>query len=142
MGDLQDLYQELIIDHSRHPRNQKIIENITHRAEGYNHLCGDKISLQLCVENDIVQKVSFQALGCAISVAAASIMSETVRGLSLSEAMKIFDKFHTMLTEGIDAEMGKLEAFRGVRDFPGRVKCATMSWHTFKSAVQDTESTV
>lgn len=137
---LADLYQQLIIDHNRNPRNFRALDGANRRAEGDNPLCGDRIKLFLRVENDIIQDVGFQGSGCAISQAAASMMTLAVKGKPTTEAEALFRAFHDMLTGGPDApadakSLGKLAAFAGVREFPVRVKCANLPWHTLRAAL-------
>jgi nitrogen fixation NifU-like protein len=138
MYDLGDLYQELILDHSKRPRNFAAVEGATARAEGYNPLCGDKITLQLKLENDVIKEAGFQGSGCAISTASASLMTETLKGRTLAEAERLFEGFHDLLTGEKEApeELGKLAVFSGVREYPMRVKCATLAWHTLRAALQ------
>lgn len=144
MFDLRDLYQEVIIDHNRNPRNFRVIEHPSHQAEGYNPLCGDRLTLYLQVDKDgVIQDASFQGVGCAISVASASMMTDYLRGKSVPEAKRLFEKFHAVVTEDMppeDAELGKLIALAGVKDFPARVKCATLCWHTMQAALNGDES--
>lgn len=140
MADLADLYQQLIIDHNRNPRNFRSLDGANRRAEGDNPLCGDRIKLSLRVENDIIQDVGFQGSGCAISQAAASMMTQAVKGKPTGEAEALFRAFHDMVTGGPDApadarSLGKLAAFAGVRAFPARVKCASLPWHTLRAAL-------
>jgi nitrogen fixation protein NifU and related proteins len=135
---LDDLYQEVILDHSKRPRNCHAMADANHRAEGYNPLCGDKLKLFLKVDDrDIVQDVSFIGSGCAISTASASLMTESMKGKTREEALKLLDKFHELLTTDtpVSKDLGKLVVFCGVRDYPARVKCATLAWHTLKSAL-------
>jgi nitrogen fixation NifU-like protein len=137
---LADLYQQLIIDHNRNPRNFHALDDANRRAEGDNPLCGDRIKLFLRVENDIIQDVGFQGSGCAISQAAASMMTQVVKGKPTSEAEALFRAFHDMLTGGPEApgdagSLGKLAAFAGVRAYPARVKCANLPWHTLRAAL-------
>lgn len=139
MTDLQDLYQELILDHGRRPRNFRPMEAATRSAEGYNPLCGDKIKIYVKMTGDTVEDISFEGVGCAISTASASIMTETLKGKSRAEAEELFQTFHDLVT-GQDAqldapELGKLAVFSGVSEFPIRVKCATLSWHTLRAAL-------
>jgi nitrogen fixation protein NifU and related proteins len=136
-ADLQDLYQEVILDHNRRPRNFRPIEN-GRKAEGYNPLCGDRLTVYLRVEDGRIQDVSFEGTGCAISKAAASLMTDSVKGKTLAEAEELFTRFHEMITRPPDAaveDMGKLSVFAGVRQFPVRVKCASLPWHTLHSAI-------
>jgi nitrogen fixation protein NifU and related proteins len=139
MTDLQDLYQELILDHGRRPRNLRSMEQPSRTAEGYNPLCGDKVKIFVKLDGDIVRDISFEGAGCAISTASASIMTETLKGKTRSEAEELFQAFHDLVTgrqPQIDApELGKLEVFSGVSEFPIRVKCATLSWHTLRAAL-------
>jgi nitrogen fixation NifU-like protein len=141
MDDLRDLYQEVILDHNKRPRNFGALEGASHQADGHNPLCGDQLSISLTVEDGEVQDVRFEGSGCAISTASASLMTEAVKGKSLEEAQRLFDGFHDLLTGDpsqaaqASADLGKLAVFEGVREFPVRVKCATLSWHTLKSAL-------
>ena len=137
MNDLRDLYQEVILDHSKRPRNRRAIEGASHLANGRNPLCGDTLVVYLAVEGDLIRDVAFQGEGCAISTASASMLTEAVRGKTVDQARALFDRFHHLLTDGDDvpAGLGKLEAFSGVREFPVRVKCATLPWHTLKAAL-------
>ncbi len=139
MTDLQDLYQELILDHGRRPRNFKPLDGATRSAEGYNPLCGDKVKIYVRMDGDTVQDISFEGAGCAISTASASIMTETLKGKTRAEAEELFQTFHDLVTgkqAQLDApELGKLAVFSGVSEFPIRVKCATLSWHTLRAAL-------
>ncbi|MBZ5725811.1 MAG: SUF system NifU family Fe-S cluster assembly protein [Acidobacteriia bacterium] len=141
---VDDLYQEIILDHSKHPRNCHPMEDATRKAEGYNPLCGDKLKLFIKVEDDIVKDVSFVGSGCAISTASASLMTESLKGKTRDEALKLLEKFHDLLTTDspVTHELGKLVVFCGVRDYPARVKCATLAWHTLKSALNGTAEPV
>jgi nitrogen fixation NifU-like protein len=146
-AELRELYQQVILDHNKSPRNFKKLENANHTAEGYNPLCGDKINLYLVVEDNIVKDVSFQGSGCAISKASASLMSSIIKGKTKEEAEQIFKKFHDLVTgkltdEAAIEELGKLAVFAGVRDFPARVKCASLAWHTLISALKDEQNVV
>jgi nitrogen fixation NifU-like protein len=147
MTGLRDLYQELIVDHSRKPRNFRRMEGADHEAVGYNPLCGDKVSIYLNLDGDVISDISFQGSGCAISTASASILTETLRGKTKAQAEALFDRFHRLVTGksegGADsASLGKLAAFAGVSDYPARVKCATLSWHTLLSALKNSGATV
>ncbi len=137
--DLRDLYQEVILDHSRRPRNYGHPAATSHRADGNNPLCGDRLSLYLTVVDGIVTDIAFEGNGCAISVASASLMSEAVKGKPEAEVRAMFEKFHQFVTvddSNIDAEsLDKLAVFAGVREFPVRVKCATLAWHTMVAAL-------
>jgi nitrogen fixation NifU-like protein len=137
---VHDLYQEIILDHSKRPRNCHPMDDANRRAEGYNPLCGDKLKLFLKLEGDVVKDVSFIGSGCAISTASASLMTESLKGKTRDEALKLLDKFHELLTTdaAVREDLGKLVVFCGVRDYPARVKCATLAWHTLKSALTTT----
>ena len=139
MTDLQDLYQELILDHGRRPRNFKPLDAPSRTAEGYNPLCGDKVKIYVKMDDDVVEDVSFEGSGCAISTASASIMTETLKGKTRGEAEVLFHTFHDLVTgqqAQLDApELGKLAVFSGVSEFPIRVKCATLAWHTLRAAM-------
>lgn len=140
ISDLRDLYQEVIIDHSRHPRNFGRLEQASHRAEGYNPLCGDQLKLYLKMDNGIIRDAGFEGAGCAISTASASLMTEALKGKSQAEAEALFAGFHTLLTADATeaaASLGKLGVLGGVREFPARVKCATLAWHTLNAALRD-----
>jgi nitrogen fixation NifU-like protein len=138
MGELKDLYQELILDHGKRPRNRRRMEHATTHAEGYNPLCGDKIRLQLKVDNDSITDASFEGSGCAISTASASLMTETLKGKTRHQVEQLFERFHQLVAgEGAPStELGKLAVFSGVREYPMRVKCATLPWHTMRAALQ------
>jgi len=148
MFDLSDLYQELILDHNRSPRNRRRIEHAGRRAEGYNPLCGDRITVYLSIGGDVIEEAAFEGTGCAISTAAASMMTEAVKGMSVAEATALFERFRAMVTADDDrveadrASMGKLGAFAGVRRFPARVKCATLAWHTLRAAIAGDHASV
>jgi nitrogen fixation NifU-like protein len=139
MTDLQDLYQELILDHGRRPRNFKPLDAPSRTAEGYNPLCGDKVKIYVKMDDEIVEDVSFEGSGCAISTASASIMTETLKGKTRAQAEELFHTFHDLVTgqqAQLDApELGKLAVFSGVSEFPIRVKCATLAWHTLRAAM-------
>jgi len=142
MSELSELYQQVILDHNKKPRNFHKLENANRRADGYNPLCGDQLNVYLHVEGDQVQDVSFEGSGCAISKASASMMTQAVKGKTRAEAETLFNEFHRMATGELDEEnepnhLGKLKIFAGVRDFPARVKCATLSWHTMQAALND-----
>lgn len=141
---VDDLYQEIILDHSKRPRNFHILEDATSRAEGYNPLCGDRLRLYVKMENGRVADASFEGSGCAISTASASLMTESLKGKTREEAMALMERFHDLLTREspVTAELGKLAVFCGVRDYPARVKCATLCWHTLKSALEGSDSRV
>ena len=140
---LEDLYQEVILDHSKRPRNFHQMPDATRNVEGYNPLCGDKLKLFVKLNGETVQDISFVGAGCAISTASASLMTETVKGKTRQEAVQLMERFHDLLTtEKPVADLGKLEVFSGVREFPVRVKCATLAWHTLKSALTNAEEVV
>lgn len=136
--DLDNLYQELIIDHGTEPRNCHTMPNSTNDAEGFNPLCGDKIHVYLLINDNVISDLSFVSKGCAISTASASIMSEILKGKTLTEAQELFSQFHHLLTseDPTPATLGKLAALAGVRQFPSRIKCATLAWYTLKEAVE------
>lgn len=137
MSDLRDLYQEVIFDHNRHPRNFHKLEDANRVAEGFNPLCGDRLTVYLKVENGIIRDVSFEGKGCAISTASASLMTENLKGKTEAEAEKLFEAFHATVTgKGTStAPLGKLSVLTGVREYPARVKCATLAWHTVHAAL-------
>jgi nitrogen fixation protein NifU and related proteins len=140
MSDLRDLYQEVILDHSRRPRNFGPAESATGSARGDNPLCGDKVTVYVQVEGGTVRDVRFEGKGCAISTASASLMTESVRGKTVAEAEALFHRFHGVVTAPPDAQidvdaLGKLAALAGVREYPMRVKCASLAWHTLKAAL-------
>ena len=147
--ELRDLYQEVILDHNKRPRNCRAVAQPSSRADGFNPLCGDKVTVFLALAGDRIEDVAFQGSGCAISTASASMMTEALKGKTAAEAEALFSRFHAMLTsapgQAADASgLGKLAAFSGVCEFPARVKCATLAWHTFKAALdmkQDVVST-
>jgi nitrogen fixation NifU-like protein len=146
MSDLRDLYQEVILDHNRAPRNYRRVEDADRTAKGHNPLCGDQLTLYIKVEGDVLKDVSFLGSGCAISKASASLMTESVRGKTTAEAGSLFQKFHELLTGPPDVKadarsMGKLAVFAGVREFPVRVKCATLAWHTLQQALKSANGT-
>ena len=138
MSELSDLYQEVILDHNRRPRNFRAIESPTTKQEGYNPLCGDRLTLYVTVDGNVIKDVAFQGSGCAISKASASLMTEQIKGKTIEQARALFDRFHSMITSdpGTPADdLGKLSVLAGVREFPTRVKCASLAWHTMKAAV-------
>ena len=144
---LRELYQEVILDHNKSPRNFRKIENADRKIEGYNPLCGDHYTIYLKLNGDTIQDVSFEGTGCAISKASASVMSETVKGKTKSEIEKLFHTFHRLVTGEADPgdhldNLGKLAAFSGVSEFPARVKCAILAWHTLHAAVKSNEESV
>ena len=145
MPELRDLYQEVILEHSKAPRNYRELAS-GQRAEGFNPLCGDHFTVFLKLENDVVTDIGFQGAGCAISKASASMMTQAVKGKSRAEAEKLFETFHKLVTEGRAngdrADLGKLAVFSGVFEFPVRVKCATLAWHTLKAALEGKQESV
>jgi len=148
MSELSELYQQVILDHNKKPRNFRKLESASHHAEGYNPLCGDQLTIYMNLENDRVTDVGFEGSGCAISKASASMMTQAVKGKSKEQAETLFKEFHSMVTGELDEEneettLGNLKIFAGVREFPVRVKCATLPWHTMHAALnkQDQAST-
>jgi nitrogen fixation protein NifU and related proteins len=145
MSDLRELYQEVILDHNRRPRNFRSIEHPSRTARGHNPFCGDRLTLYLTIEGDRIADAAFEGAGCAISKASASLMTEAVRGKTVAEAEALFGRFHEMVTAPADAPastegLGKLAVFAGVREYPARVKCASLAWHTMKNAMAATET--
>ena len=139
MSDLNELYQEVILDHNKRPRNFRAVECPSHTAEGYNPLCGDHLTLTLTVEDGRVIDVGFQGSGCAISKASASLMTDAIKGRPVDEVKGLFERFHRMVTTPPDVsveDLGKLSVLSGVREFPVRVKCASLAWHTLKAALE------
>jgi len=141
-SELRELYQEVILDHSKRPRNFEVLPGATHQAEGFNPLCGDKATVYLKLEDDMVKSVTFKGAGCSISTASASMMTEALVGKSRTEAEALFQRFHELLTsdpsraaQNAAPELGKLAVFSGVCEFPVRVKCASLPWHTFRAAL-------
>ena len=142
MSELSELYQQVILDHNKKPRNFRKLETANHTAEGYNPLCGDQLTVYLNLEDDLVKEVGFEGSGCAISKAAASMMTQAVKGKSKEQAENMFKEFHSMVTGELDEEtdenqLGNLKIFAGVREFPVRVKCATLPWHTMHAALHN-----
>jgi len=145
MPELADLYQELVLEHSKRPRNFRALEHASHRAEGYNPLCGDHFTVYLDVEGGVIRDVSFQGSGCAISKASASIMTQALKGRTIEAADELFQNFHRVVTGDDNAHaenLGKLAAFGGVSEFPTRVKCATLAWHTLRAALTGEQQAV
>ena len=148
MSELSELYQQVILDHNKKPRNFRKLDTANHSAEGYNPLCGDQMTIYINLEGDLVKEVGFEGSGCAISKASASMMTQAIKGKSKEEAEILFKEFHSMVTGELDHEteensLGNLKIFAGVREFPVRVKCATLPWHTMHAALnkQDQVST-
>ncbi len=138
MSELTDLYQEVILDHNRRPHNFRVIGDANARQEGYNPLCGDRLTLYLTLDGDVIKDAAFQGSGCAISKASASLMTDALKGKTVVEARRMFDEFHAMITSDPESalpDLGKLSVFAGVREFPTRIKCASLAWHTMKAAV-------
>lgn len=147
MNELRDLYQEVILDHYRHPRHHGRVEDASHQADGFNPLCGDRIHMTIRLDGDQVEEIAFEGAGCAISTASASLLTEAVQGLSKEEAEDLFERFHRLVTTedetgGEDERLGKLAVFAGVREYPVRVKCATLAWHTLKAALANEQDAV
>lgn len=147
MADLRDLYQEVILDHHKKPRNFHKLDQANRQADGYNPLCGDKLSVYIQIENGIVKDIGFVGTGCAISTASASMMTESLKGKSEAEVKSIFERFHRLVTDHSEshpdpATLGKLAVFSGVREYPVRVKCATLAWHTMRAALEGKKETV
>jgi len=147
MADLRDLYQEVILEHSRTPRNFRELKTANHKAEGYNPLCGDRFVVYLQMDGDSIQDIAFQGSGCAISKASASMMTQSLKGKTKAEAEELFSRFHKVVTGQLPAngnaeELGKLAVFSGVSEFPVRVKCATLAWHTLEAALEGKQEAV
>jgi nitrogen fixation protein NifU and related proteins len=146
MPDLRDLYQEVILEHSKAPRNYRELKNANHKAEGFNPLCGDRFTVYLQTEGDSIRDISFQGSGCAISKASASMMTQSLKGKTKAEAKELFEQFHKVVTgqvtNGNHAELGKLAVFSGVSEFPVRVKCATLAWHTLQAALEGKQESI
>lgn len=145
MSDLRELYQTTILDHYKKPRNFGPLPGETARAEGHNPLCGDRVTLHVLVDGGVVRDVRFEGSGCAISTASASMMTEAVKGKTIDEAERIFERFHQLIAGPSDAlpgpdEIGKLAVFSGVREYPTRIKCATLVWHALRSALGDSKT--
>lgn len=138
--DLDELYKQVILDHNKNPRNFGVLSNANSHAKGHNPLCGDQLDLYLIIEDGIIKDVKFNGSGCAISKASASIMTSLIKGKKIEEANKLFEEFHNLVTSDPEAEidtseLGKLEVFCGVREFPARIKCASLPWHTLAQAI-------
>lgn len=134
---LRELYQEIILDHGKSPRHVGVLEEANHSHAGHNPLCGDRLMLYVLENNGVIENAQFQGSGCAISVASASLMAETIKGKTLAQVNQLFEEFHQLVTTGIvqNEDIGKLAVFSGVAEFPIRVKCATLAWHTLKAAL-------
>lgn len=138
MSDLRDLYQEVILDHYRKPRNSRPLAGANRKAEGFNPLCGDRLTLYLKLKDGVIEDASFEGSGCAISTASASLLTESIKGKTAQEAEVLFQGFHNLVTQDVATsgqKLGKLEVLGGVREFPARVKCATLAWHTLHAAL-------
>ncbi len=146
MSDLRELYQEVILDHNRHPHNFRELDGADRHADGYNPLCGDRLAVYVNLDGGTIVDISFIGTGCAISKASASLMTDAVRGKTLNEARQLFEQFLNLVTDEVadvdGAALGKLAVFAGVRDYPTRVKCASLAWHTLRAAVVDRHETV
>jgi nitrogen fixation protein NifU and related proteins len=147
MSDLRELYQEVILDHNRRPRNFRKLDCADRTCEGFNPLCGDRLTIFLDLEGDVIRDVSFEGSGCAISRASASMMTDALKGKTVAEAQALFERFHDLVTSDPQEApatdgLGKLAVFAGVREHPSRVKCATLSWHTLKAAVNGKDEEV
>jgi nitrogen fixation NifU-like protein len=141
MDELRELYQEMILDHYKNPRNHRKMKGSSHSAEGHNPLCGDHITVYLLVENDTITDICFEGSGCAICTASGSVMTQVLKGKTLADAEKLFGEFHDLVTSDASVDpdaggLGKLAIFAGVREYPIRVKCATLAWHTFHAALK------
>ncbi|MBU8899057.1 SUF system NifU family Fe-S cluster assembly protein [Corallococcus sp. H22C18031201] len=145
-SDLQDLYQEVVLEHSKRPRNFRAVPDANRQAEGYNPLCGDQLSVTVHMEGDVIRDIGFQGQGCAISRASASLMTGAVKDRTLAEAVALFEQVHALVTEGpsaVDVEsLGKLAVLSGVSEFPARVKCASLAWHTLRAALEGRSTSV
>lgn len=146
MSDMRELYQEVILDHHKHPRNFGPLEGANRHAEGFNPLCGDRVTVYALVQGDVIREIAFDGSGCAICVASASVMTDELRGRTLAEVEKLYGTFHDVVMSDsdspVDAEaLGKLAVFAGVREFPVRVKCATLPWHALRAALRNPDGT-
>jgi len=143
MSDLRELYQQVILDHNKHPRNFGELDGADRHADGYNPLCGDRLALYMNLDSNVIAEVSFVGSGCAISKASASLMTDAVKGKTLAEARRLFDEFHSMITSSETPAnlelLGKLAVFAGVRDYPTRIKCASLAWHTLRAAFENSQ---
>jgi len=147
MADLRDLYQEVILEHSKAPRNYRELATANHKAEGFNPLCGDHFTVYLTLEGDSIRDITFQGSGCAISKASASMMTQSLKGKTKEDAEKLFQNFHRLVTgkakgNADQPDMGKLAVFSGVCEYPARVKCATLAWHTLQAALEGKQDAV
>jgi nitrogen fixation NifU-like protein len=147
MDELRELYQEMLLDHHKRPRNFGKLENANRHADGYNPLCGDRVTVYLVINGDIIEDIAFEGSGCAICTASSSLMTEAVKGKTLEEVEIIFGRFHNLVTSDPDSDidteiLGKLAIFSGVREFPVRIKCATLAWHTMHAALKEKDNSV
>jgi len=143
MDVFRDLYQQLIIDHNQNPRNYRKLKNASHSAEGHNPLCGDEITVSLIEKDGIIEDIAFMGSGCAISKASASIMTSTLKSMKIDDAESLFEQFHTLAKTGKSSHnMGKLSVLAGVHKYPSRVKCATLPWHTFRGALNNSQEII
>jgi len=144
MSYLNELYQQVILDHNKRPRNFGELQEANRHADGYNPLCGDRVTVYLKLNGDVVEDIRFKGVGCAISTASASLMTETLKGKTIAEAGAVFERFHRVVTGKSEdtGDLGKLAVFHGVSEYPVRVKCATLAWHTFQAALQGKADTV
>ena len=147
LNELGELYREVILDHTKHPRNKGVVPDADRKAEGYNPLCGDRVTLYVKLDGDRIKEIHFEGSGCAISTASVSILTEALKGKTKNEVKVLFEKFHTLVTSDVGlktdtSDLGKLAVFEGVREFPMRVKCATLSWHTLKAALENSPEAV
>jgi len=147
MDELRDLYQEMLLDHHKRPRNYGKLDGANRRAQGYNPLCGDKVTVYLLLRGDVIENIAFEGSGCAICTASSSVMTELLKGKTLGDAETLFGTFHGLVTSDPDSEvdaktLGKLAIFAGVREFPLRIKCATLAWHTMRAAFTASDQTV
>ncbi len=144
MSYLNELYQQVILDHNKRPRNFGELQEANRHADGYNPLCGDRVTVYLKLNGDVVEEIRFKGVGCAISTASASLMTETLKGKTVAEAAAVFERFRSVVTgkSADTADLGKLAVFQGVSEYPVRVKCATLAWHTFQAALQEKADTV
>lgn len=147
MDELRELYQEMLLDHHKRPRNFGKLENANRKADGHNPLCGDRVTIYLALKGDVIEDIGFEGNGCAICTASTSLMTESVKGKTLEEVEIVFGRFHDLVTSDPDSEidtesLGKLAIFAGVREFPVRIKCATLAWHTLHAALKDTDEPV
>ena len=147
MDELRELYQEMLLDHHKHPRNYGKVDDANRKAEGYNPLCGDRVTVYLLMKDNVIEDIAFEGVGCAICKASCSVMTELVKGKGEADVEKVFGEFHDLVTSDTEAEfdaeqLGKLAIFAGVREFPLRIKCATLGWHTMQAALGQSDHVV